>query len=124
MLNRHTASHKEIKKICPRSPFVVYCNMNLQEARTLRDNYLFLIGQPAIADMDIKITDVIVCPIDNIQKFLDLYLDSLHFAHKANDELLSQFNSKDYVVRVVTDADPSFVVAAWDDIDSYKDRKS
>ena len=90
--------------------------MTLQEAKDLRNQYLFLIGQKA-KSLDIDIVDVIVIPLDNFSKFIAEYRKQ--FSYLSNDELLVNFPSKNYDVKVILDDNQGLVNILSDDISEY-----
>ncbi len=95
--------------------------MTLQEAKTLRDQYLYLIGQKA-KNLELRILDVIVIPIDNFQKFITKYRNK--FSYLSNDELLTHFPSKQYDVKVIIDDNQGLINILSDDILEYYDYSS
>ena len=92
--------------------------MQLEKAKQLRDNNRLLIGQKG-KDLDAKIFDVIVVPDDNLVRFISQY--RIYTNEISNDEMLLNFPSKSFSVKVIYDTDPEFVNIIQDDISVYID---
>lgn len=90
--------------------------MTLEQAIILRNQYLNLIGQKG-KDIDANIFDVIVTPIDGFERFLAQYRDDLKDV--SNDEMIYDFPSREYAVKIIYDYDPEFVDIIFDDVSEY-----
>lgn len=95
--------------------------MNLDQAIALRDQYKHLIGQKA-KDIDANIHDIIVAPDDNFNAFIAEY--RMYMDEVTNDEMILNFPSKSYSVKVIYDYDPEFVNIISDDISEYTKRNA
>jgi hypothetical protein len=95
--------------------------MQLEKAKQLRDNNRLLIGQKA-KDLDANIFDVIVVPDDNLVPFISEY--RMYTNKVSNDEMLLNFPSKSFSVKVIYDIDPEFVDIYHDDISLYIDHQN
>ncbi|WP_121357699.1 hypothetical protein [Flavisolibacter nicotianae] len=87
--------------------------MKLEQAIALREQYANLIGQKA-KDLDAHVFDVLVVPVDGFQRFISEYRDNLEDV--SNDEMLLDFPSREYTVKVLYDTDPEFVDLYTDDL--------
>ncbi len=94
--------------------------MTIEQAITLRNQYVNLIGEKA-KDIDANIFDVIVTPVDGFERFLNQYRDDLKDV--SNNEMIISFPSREYVVKIIYDYDPEFVDIYSDDIFDYLNRK-
>ena len=91
--------------------------MTLEQARETRNNYKHLIGEKA-REGSANIHDVIIVPNDNFGAFINeyrMYMDDLD-----NDEILLDYSTNTYSVKVIYDADPEFVDIYFDDISVYQ----
>lgn len=95
--------------------------MNLEQARKHRDEYKHLIGQKA-KDIEANIHDIIVVPDDNFSAFIAEY--RMYIDEVTNDEMISNFPSSSYSVKVIYDYDPEFVDIISDDISEYVKRNT
>jgi hypothetical protein len=93
--------------------------MTFEEATQKRDQHRHLIGKKA-KDIDANIYDVIVVPQDGFDRFLSEY--RTHLDDISNDEMLLNYPSKEYGVKVIYDYDPEFVDIVTDDLDEYLKR--
>lgn len=100
--------------------------MTLQEAKELRKNYLFLIGQEAVDRQGI-IAELVVCPNSNYREFIHcLHENEVGFLvndldEELIDELLEEFESEDYNVTVIYES--NIIEFRYGDIDPYLSRK-
>lgn len=94
--------------------------MNLDNAKQLRDKYQKLKGQKG-KDINAKIYEVIVVPVDNFIGFISEYRE--YMDDISNDEMISDYPSNEYGVKVIYDYDPEFIDIYSDDIEKYLDLK-
>lgn len=91
--------------------------MTLEQAVSLRNEHKDLVGKRA-KDIDAKIFDVIVVPVDGFERFLSQYRDDLKDV--SNDEMIFDYPSREYAVKVIYDYDPEFVDIVYDDVFEYQ----
>jgi hypothetical protein len=90
--------------------------MNLEQAKILRDQHKHLIGQKALV-IDANIHDIIIVPYDNFGAFITEY--RMYMDEVSNDEMILNFPSKSYSVKIIYDDDPEFINISSDDISEY-----